>query len=98
VKDRGTRPAGNWTPPPPQRGVESRNDAVEECEPVPGDADGLIAGLGLMVALVAGLAIGSVFGHVAIVAAAGAVAGAAAGSIVEARDRRSGDRGPIGPR
>lgn len=88
MKDRGTGQAGDCPPPPPQR-VAGSNAAVEGWEPVPGDADGLVAGLGLMIGLLAGLAVGSAVGYVAIVAAAGAIGGVAVGAIAEARERRS---------
>lgn len=59
MKDRRTGRAGDRPPLPAHRGAASSDDAVEGWEPVPGDADGLVAGLGLMVGLAAGLPSGS---------------------------------------
>lgn len=95
MSDRGIRRADSTPCELPR--LTPGETRVEAWEPVPGDADGLVAGLGLMTGLLTGLAVGSAVGQVAIVAAAGAVAGAAAGAIAEARDRRPGDRDRTGP-
>lgn len=91
MKNAGSAGTGAGTPPAPQRWSAISDARVEEWAPVPGDADGLVAGLGLVIGLLVGLAVGSAIGHVAIVAGAGAIGGVAAGAIAEARERRSAD-------